>query len=55
MVQAAAMRGVDDLDVLPLALEPASGEPRIGAAFKAMTVQDIDIELGGELADLTLG
>ena len=41
MVQAAAMRRVEGADALALALQRASGEPRISATLGTVAVQDV--------------
>ena len=46
------MRRIDGLHLHAFALQPAAGQPRIGSAFGAMTVQDVDAKLGGEPGDL---
>ena len=50
-MQAAAVGRVDDLHLHALALQLATGKPRIGAALGAVAVQHVDAELGGELGD----
>ncbi len=46
------MRRVDGLHLHALALQLAAGKPRIGPALGAVTVQDVDAELGGKPRDL---
>ena len=52
-MQAAPMRGVDGLHLHALALQFLACQPRIGAAFGAMSVQHIHTEFGGKLRDLS--
>ena len=46
---------VDGLDPGAFALQPWRREPRIGAAFGAVAVQHVDLELAGELGNLAGG
>ena len=55
MIEAHAMRRIHGPHGLPLAFESLCGEPRIGAAFGAMAMQDIDVEPGREFGDPGLG
>ena len=49
MMQAAAVRRVEGADALPpLRLSAQRREPRIGAAFGAVAMQDIDVEAGSK-------
>ena len=52
IVQTAAMGGVDHFHSLPLALQFAAGDARIGSALGAMSVQHVDTEFRGEPCDL---
>src|SRR5262245_66683131 len=51
IVQAPAMRRVDRLHLLALTLQLTPGKPRIGPTFGAVTVEDVDPELGAEAGD----
>jgi len=54
-MQASAMRRVDGLHLHAFALQPAGGQPRIGPAFGAVTVEDIGSKLSSEPRDLAGG
>lgn len=45
------MRRVDGFRLLALALQLAAGKPRISSALGAVTVQDVNLELGGVAGD----